>query len=164
MVLTYKDLGKIQFPVYTLDSGNWETADGLLFLDGLLIDDKNQEGATLGIRRMQTPFKEKYVLKRAIVSANGILKQNRPYFIDSLGVPFIYNKSLFCNLKYYKIEEVIKKDVASVLKIKGIRNLFTVPRPPEPGMDWAGILHLHGLPWMLYEYSEEKLKDTRRKV
>ena len=164
MVLTYKDLTNIQFPVYTLDSGNWETADGLLFLDGLLVDDRNQEGETLGIRRMQTPFKEKYVLRRQIVSANGILKQKRPYFIDSLGTPFIYQKTLTCSLKYYKIQEVIRKEVASVLRVKGVKQRFTVPRPPESEMAWAGILHLHGLPWMLYEYSEEKLKDTRRKV
>ena len=44
------------------------------------------------------------------------------------------------------------------------RELPNILKPPAAGMEWAGILHLHGLPWMLYEYSDTKLKDTRRKV
>jgi hypothetical protein len=68
------------------------------------------------------------------------------------------------SLKYLKIQKVILKDTASLLLIKGVSTPFTVPRPPSYGYDWAGILHVQKLPWMLYEYSETKLKDTKRKV
>jgi hypothetical protein len=60
MVITYSKVNKIKFPVYVIPSGNWEKTDGLLFLEGELVDDKNMPGATLGIRRMQTPHKFAY--------------------------------------------------------------------------------------------------------
>ena len=164
MVLTFRDFDKIAFPAFLLDSGNWEKADGLLFCEGKLVDDSNQMGATLGARRVQTPFKDKYELKKAVTAPNGILKQKTPYFVDNKGVPFIYEKTKFVSLKYLKIKKVERKEYATIIWIKGHNAPFTVPRPPEDGYTWAGILHLHGLPWMLYEYSEEKLKDTRRKV
>jgi len=164
MVITYKNIAKLRFPVYLLKSGNWDYADGLLFLEGKLLDDKNMPGDTLGIRRAQTPQRGQEGLKKAIVSPNGLLKQSTKYFIDTNGMPFIYEKTVFCKLKYFKITKIDRKDVASIIWVKGCKFPFTVPRPPEVGMTWAGILHLHGLPWMLYEYSDEKLKDSRRKV
>jgi hypothetical protein len=69
-----------------------------------------------------------------------------------------------CTVKYFKIKRIERKEVATVLWVQGIPSPFTVPRPPEDGMIWAGILHYHGLPWLLYEYSETKKPDTRRKV
>ena len=67
-------------------------------------------------------------------------------------------------LKYLKISKVELKESATLIRVRGHNSPFTVPRPPEVGYTWAGILHLKGLPWMLYEYSETKLKDTKRKV
>jgi hypothetical protein len=163
-VITYKTLHNIQFPVFLLYSNEWEYADGLLFVEGQVIDDTNMPGSTMGIRRLQTPQPDLYPLKKAIQNHNGILKQTTKCFIDNNGKPFIYQKTKFADLKYLKIIEVIRKDTASLIRVKGCTSPFTVPRPPLHGMQWAGILHLHGLPWMLYEYSEEKLKDTRRKV
>ena len=164
MVITFRDFTKVQFPVFLLKSGNWDRKDGLLFCDGQLVDDTNQMGGTLGARRIQTPFKDKYELKKAVTAPNGILKQNTPYFVDNNGVPFVYEKTHFVPLKYYKIKRVELKEVASLVWVKGHNAPFTVARPPDPDIEWAGILHLHGIPWMLYEYSETKLKDTRRKV
>ena len=57
MVITYKNLHKLVFPVFLLDSGNWDTSDGLLFIDGEVLDDKNQKRKTLGARRVQTPIR-----------------------------------------------------------------------------------------------------------
>jgi len=164
MVITFRDFKLIQFPAFLLKSGNWDMQDGLLFCDGKLLDDTNQEGATLGARRMQTHFKDKYELKNAVTAANGILKQKTPYFIDNKGKTFIYEKTRYLSLKYHKITKVVRKNVASLVWVKGHNAAFTVARPPDANMQWAGILHLHGVPWMLYEYSETKLKDTRRKV
>ena len=164
MVITFRDFNQIQFPAFLLKSGNWDTKDGLLFCDGQLLDDTNQMGSTLGARRMQTPFKDKYELKKAVSAPNGILKQNTPYFIDNKGNPFIYEKTRYLSLKYHKITKIQRKEVASLVWVKGHNAAFTVARPPDPDMEWAGILHLQGVPWMLYEYSEKKLKDTRRKV
>jgi len=164
MVIGYKNIHKLVFPVFLLDSGNWDTADGLLYLNGLLLDDKNQAGKTLGARRVQTPHSSLYDLKKMVASPNGLLKQSTKYFIDNAGRPFIYEKTRMLPLKYLKINKVVRKDTAALIWVKGHNAPFTVPRPPEVGYTWAGILHIRNLPWMLYEYSEKKLKDTRRKV
>jgi|TARA_R110001606_G_scaffold196045_2_gene343699 hypothetical protein len=164
MVITYKKFHKLKFPIFMLYSGDWERADGLLFCDGLLVDDLNMTGSSMGIRRIQTSYPSLFPLKKAITSPNGLLKQSTKYFIDSDGTPFIYEKTKFLPLKYLKIEKVTRKESAALITVKGVRAPFTVPRPPQHGYEWAGILHHTGLPWMLYEYSEEKLKDSKRKV
>ena len=80
MVITYSKVNKIKFPVYVIPSGNWEKTDGLLFLEGELVDDKNMPGATLGIRRMQTPHKNLMRLSKQLNSHIGILKQKTKTF------------------------------------------------------------------------------------
>lgn len=164
MVITLKTVNKIKFPVYVIPSGNWDSADGLLFLDGELVDDKNMPGATLGVRRLQTPHKKLLRLTKQLSTHIGLLKQPTRTFIDSNGTPFIYEKTKMCTVKYFRIKRIERKEVATVLWVQGVPSPFTVPRPPEDGMLWAGILHYHGLPWLLYEYSETKKPDTRRKV
>ena len=61
MVVTYRQFKNLDFPLFLLDSSNWELVDGLLLLDGKLLDDKNMPGDTLGLRRMLTPHKEQYL-------------------------------------------------------------------------------------------------------
>ena len=164
MIVTYKEIKKIKFPVFILPNSNWELIDGLLMIDNQVVDDKNMPGTSLGIRRLQTHFTELVPLKHSIESLIGILKQKNRCFIDSNGTPFIYQKTMNSALKYYKIRKVEKKGVASVLWLKDINFPFTIPRPPPQEKTWAAVLHMSGLPWLLYEYSEERLKDTRRKV
>jgi hypothetical protein len=69
-----------------------------------------------------------------------------------------------CSLKYLKIKKIVKREVAALVYVHGCISPFTVPRPPSEEMQWAGILHLHGLPWELYEYSSSCKKNTRRKI
>jgi hypothetical protein len=164
MVIQYNTISKIRFPVYIMPSGNWDRQDGLLFLEGQIIDDKNMSGDTLGIRRVQTPHKNLYPLKHQIENFRGLLKSKVNTFIDTNGFPFIYEKTEFCKLKYYRIQAVQQKDTASVLTLHGVKNRFVIPRPPATEMRYAGVLHYGKVPWILYEYSEELLKDTRRKV
>ena len=63
MVIQYKSINKIRFPVYELPSGNWDRRDGLLFLDNQIVDDTNQQGDSLGVRRLKTPHKNLLPLK-----------------------------------------------------------------------------------------------------
>lgn len=164
MVISYRQIDKIQFPVYVLPSSNWELVDGLLYVDQLLVDDKNMPGDTIGKRRLQTPFKNLQPLKRAADNFTAIIKCGHKCFIDSKGVPFIYDKTETCALKYHKIRKIDRKDTASVLWLKDFNFPFVVPRPPPTDYTWAGVLHLKGLPWMLYEYSVTRQADTRRKI
>lgn len=121
-------------------------------------------GATLGIRRLQTPHKDLLPLRHCIDSHVGIIKQRQKHFIDSKGFIFIYEKTKMCEIKYFKIRKVEQKELASLLWLKGVKQPFTIPRPPRLGCSWAGVLHLHGLPWMLYDYAEEEQPLRRRKV
>lgn len=165
MVINWKKLGSIQFPIFALPSSNWEERDGLLFVDNRIVDDKNMTGKTLGMRRLQTPMKDLLPLRGSIAAPISLVRQQRiKNFIDNKGTPFIYEKTTWSSLKYYKIRKVERKDIASVLWLKGVSFPFKVPRPPEESLSWAGVLHVGDIPWILYEYSETKQPDTRRKV
>lgn len=164
IILRYKELEQLEFPVYRLPSDEIEIADGLVFIEGRLLDDRNMPGKTLGIRRLQTPYKKLFRLNKQVETVIGMMKQTSKYFIDSKGRIFMYEKTVFCDLIYYKIKKVQQKEVCSLLWLKGITSPFTILRPPEPGMLWAGILHFGGLPWKLYEYSETPLPKTVRKI
>lgn len=164
MSLTYKNFSKITFPVYRLPSDDWYSRDGMLYVDNKLVDDKNQPGDTLGTRRLQTSFKELLPLNKAAETIVALIKQTSGSYIDTKGKCFTYIKTKFCQLKYYKIHRVDLKEVASVLWLDGVRIPFTIPRPPPHTVSWAGVLHLDGLPWILYDYAAERPKDTRRKV
>lgn len=164
MLVTYKNINKIEFPVYILPSEDWSFSDGLMFLEGKVVDDRNMKGDTLGIRRLQTGYPELLELKKSINSIQGILKQKQKAFIDSKGRPFLYEKTLFCKLRYYKIKKKEGRDGYSLLWLTGVSTPFKVPRPPEDGYIYAGVLLFNSLPWVLYEYSLTAKKDTRRKA
>lgn len=163
-VVNYKNIKNIEYPAFLLPNDNIYSIDGLMYIDDRLLDDRNMPGRTIGQRRLQSPMDNFFRLNRYVDSIQGIIKQNKRYFIDNLGRPFIYEKTKFCRLKYHKIKRVERKDTASVVYLKGVPTPFTVPRPPDPSMLYAGILYLNLTPWVLYEFSEEYKKETRKKV
>ena len=75
MVITYKTIPKVVFPVFILPSGNWYERDGLLYLDRRIIDDRNMTGETIGKRRMQTPMKNLMPIRGSLENLTGIIKQ-----------------------------------------------------------------------------------------
>lgn len=164
MIITYKTVSKLEFPVFKLPKGVLAKEDGLLFLNGILIDDTNMPGITLGERRLQTPQKDLLPLKQSLDSHVGLIKQSPSTYLDRFGLPFIYKKTIFCKLKYHKIKKIEKKTIISLLWVKNINFPFSVPRPPNPGYTWAGVLYHREFPWLLYDYAEEYLKNAKRKV
>ena len=104
MVITYKDNDKITYPVYVLPSSNWTIADGLVTIDGLIVDDRNMEGESLGRRRLMTPYDNLFSLKKLTNNLVGIIKSGRTNFIDSKGMLFIYEKTRNARLRFRKIE------------------------------------------------------------
>ena len=164
MVITLKDVKNVEFPIYVLPHEDWSFSDGLMFMDGKVVDDRNMKGDTLGVRRLQTSYPSMFPLKRQIDSFNGLLKQSQKTFIDSKGRPFIYEKSTWCSLQYSRIKKKELRDEYCLLWLENTSSPFSVPRPPEANMAFAGVLYLSGLPWILYEYSDSRKKKTRRKV
>ena len=90
MVITYKQFNRVSFPIFKLPSDNWSEQDGLVYLDGALLDDRNMVGETLGIRRLQTPFKELLELKKSLLDVIGLIKQPPSAYIDNSGSLFTY--------------------------------------------------------------------------
>lgn len=169
MAITYRDFGRILFPVYPIpnfkDHSMWSDKDGLLRINDQIVDDKNQDGYTIGKRRLQSPFKNLYPLKTCANDFVSVLKCNNSFFIDNRGLLFSYEKTKFVPLKYKKITKITRKDdFGSLLSIDNSKESFKIPRPPPEEMEWVGLLYLFDLPWLPYEYSENRKKDTRRKI
>ena len=158
------DYDNINFPVFVLHTDNIELIDGILWIDNQVLDDKNMSGKTLGIRRLQSPMKSLYSLKYMLEDETDLLHHQGKFYIDSSGVFFIKIKTTNTQLKYHKIMRVEKKTIASRLWIKDCPFPFTLKRPLPENASWAGILYKQGIPWILYDLSEEKKKDTWRKI
>jgi hypothetical protein len=133
-------------------------------MEASIVDDKNMEGDTIGKRRLQTYMKPLFPLRSAIWDLTGIIKQESPYFIDTKGYPFIYQKTRYCKLVYYRIKKIERKETASLLWLKDVRAPIKIPRPPFEEFKWAGLLHLNKFPWLLYDFAEIKLPNSNRKV
>lgn len=165
MVITYSNISKVKLPAFIIPKGSWDKIDGLLLLDDMVVDDTNMPGATLGIRRMQSPMKDLLPIKKSVANIVGIMKQPPCNFIDSAGTTFIYNKTRFCKIKYLKIRKVEpKQGMACIIWVKGIKTPFTLLRPPQPGRVWAGVLYLGDFPWLVYEFSEYHKETIRKKI
>ena len=93
-----------------------------------------------------------------------MLKHRGKHFVDSNGCYFYNEKLDTAPLKYHKIKKVIKKDVAAVVWIKDIPFPFAIARPPRVEQTWAGILYKSGIPYAIWEFTEERKKDTWRKI
>lgn len=162
-MLVLNDLSKVQFPIFALENDNIEILDGIVWIDDEVVDDRNMPGTTLGIRRIQSPMTSKYPLKTMLENYAQAIKYRGNVFIDSLGKLFIYEKIKRGKLKYHKIRKQEKKEIATVLWVRGVPFPFTLPRPLKSNQKWAGILYDNDFPWLLYETCEEQKKDTWRK-
>jgi hypothetical protein len=165
MEITYKNLINIDFPIYLLPSDNWDYKDGLLYLDGQVLDDRNQPQKTLGGRRLATPHKPLMPLKHAIMDEVVLLKQTggRSY-IDNQGRIFTYTKSRWGQLKSQLIKRVDLKETYSLLRVWNVNFPIRVPRPPDPDMNWATLLYINDSPWRLWGYTNKRQKPKRRKI
>lgn len=164
MIVTYKELHKVNFPVFPLRSSDWHIHDGVVFLEGKVVDERNMPGKTIGIRRLQCGRRDLYPLKKAVLDIQGLLRIRRPAFVDDKGKLFSYLKTYSSKLSCYRIKEIEKKEVASLLWLYGCVEPITIKRPPPPEVVWARILHIGNSPWLLYDYVRVPTKDTYRRV
>jgi len=116
------------------------------------------------MRRLQTPMRSLYPLRYQLDDEVAMMKHRGKHFIDSNGVYWYDEKTTTTTLKYHKIRKVEKKDIATVIWLKDIPFPFIEARPPSAGTSWAGILYKKGIPWKIWEFCEEKKKDTWRKI
>ena len=165
MYKQFKDIKNVQFPVYALPSSDWYRQDGVLFIDdGKVLDDTNMPGTTLGVRRLQCGRTDLCKLKRAYIDFNSMLQSKRRTLIDSKGTPFIYKLTINSPLIHHSITEVELKEDHSIIRLKNIGYPMSIPRPPYGDARYARVLYFKGLPWMIYDFSEERGKDSYRRV
>ena len=163
VVFSYKELLKrVRFPVYKLPSENYYYRDGILLLNEKVIDDRNQPGAALGIRRLQTPHKV-YNLRTCYEEFIDLVNETPSILIDSKGLVFSYKKTKNQKVLSYRIHRKEILDTHTRIWVKGINFCFIV-KEPNYGKEWVQILHLNNLPWLLYSLSEDKLEPFRRKI
>ncbi len=155
---------KIKFPIFTVHTDEVLSVDGILWVENQVLDDTNMKGETLGLRRLQTPMNSIYPLKSMIKNIKGLIDHQGKYYIDTKGSFFRKVKTTKASLKYHKILRVEKKNIASVLWVKGCPFPFTLERPLAASESWAGLLYRDGIPWILYDTSEERKKDSWRKI
>lgn len=161
LIRNYKNIADIKFPIYKIDE-EYTITDGLVFIDGLVVDDRNMPSETLGGRRLLSPQKL-YPLKKGINDIPTML-QRRWVFIDSAGKIFKYEKTRHHKLKYHKIKRIQKKEVASLIWFHGVSFPFEIPRPPHPNAEFGRILYFNGQPWLIYDFTRVEGKDTTRMV
>lgn len=161
--LNYKQiLRNCRFPVYIIASQETSYADGLLFLNGKVVDDRNQSGDTIGKRRLTTEHPVG-PLGKACFTFIEMLESKGNKFIDSNGRAFYYKKSKFVPIVSYRINKKFAKDTYTVLFLKGVNCPYIIPRYPHVE-DWAQIFVYDNLPWRLYSLSEQKVDTFRRKI
>ena len=155
---------RLKFPIYPIHTDEILSVDGLLWIEDQVLDDRNMKGDTLGLRRLQSPKKSIYPIKYMIQDIPSYLAHQGKFYIDNSGYFFTKEKNTRVDLKYHKIIRVDQKDIASVLWIKDCPFPFTLTRPLRKDQSWAGILYRAGVPWLLYDTSAEKKKNTWRKI
>lgn len=163
MERTIKSLHKVNYPVYKVDQEPI-TVDGLTFVGGNIVDDRNISARTLGARRLLSPH-PLYKLLRHRGDVIELIKDTagtRSWYIDNLGSYFTYKRTSLQKLVCHKINDIIYKDFYSLIILEGINFPVVVNRPPVGS--FAQILYYKDLPWKLYNIMYEWEKLTRKKV
>ena len=161
--LNFKQINRaVKFPVYEIPSEDLYSSDGLLFLNGKVLDDKNQSGKTLGERRLKTSHTKAPLIK-SYHSFIDLVKSTHTLFIDSRGVPFRYERTKACTVESCKIKKKISRQSYTVLYVEKVNNLFSMSRYPA-AEEWAQVLYLDKMPWLLYGVSEIQLKSFRKTI
>lgn len=166
--MQHKKLTDIKFPIYAITSSYlkiWEEF-GVLYIrttKDKVLDNKNIQGSTLGSRRAKISEDSLYKLRGTIFSVPQLLNSKYKTYIDTNGLVFKYNKHSFVPLVYHKVKKVIKKEDGCIVSFKDTTYMAKMPYRDAIRIKYAGILHTQ-LGDILYEYTEEKKKNTRKKI
>lgn len=164
-------LEDICFPVYSL-SKNYEkiyTEFNILYIQTAsgtyVLDNKNMNGNTLGERRAKIENTKLYKPKKTCYSVAQLLKCKSNIFIDNIGTVFKYKKTKYVPLKYHKILSIHYREKFGdyFLLVKDIFFPIVVNYREANTYSYAGILHTP-TGYILYELSEDKKPDTKRKI
>lgn len=172
---------QIRFPVYHLGKHKPEVEKGIAYyhysehhktgeVDDIkvVVDDKNQKGLSLAMRRLQLKQSgvKLHKLKYALFFISDLIKMTKmgSWFIDSEGTIFEYTKTKKVPLVFRPITQLIPvKTGGCIVEVHGQASRFKTLHAPSGLEKYAGLL-LVGTGSILYGLYPEKLQDTVRMV
>ena len=160
-----------QFPVYPIGSYlDIFEQDGLVYLlrnydtDYKVLDNKNLEGDTLGLRRIKIPKKQKASLKSVIYNLESLIRYTGTSrkFIDNNGRVFEYKRTKFYYIYSYRILKVTESDSKYIVHLKNYPQRFLT----DEHVTSDYVLLMNTEPgFMLYGFKNEPLKyPIKRKI
>jgi len=167
--MQHKDFSDIEFPIFTITSTYkriWdefnikyiETQNGIYILDN-----KNLKGDTLGERRLKITTGSRYIPRKAYYNITQLIKSKTKTYIDNTGCVFTYRKTRTVPLKYYKVTDVVSTEEGCILSFKGINFKLKTNCREAYEINYIGLL-ITNMGYILYDTSEEKKRDTIRKI
>jgi hypothetical protein len=178
------NLGEIVWPVFRLGEHKPTVEGGVVFyskeyvdkdstssfIGFRLVDDRNVDAPTLGLRRLHLKYQldqsKLFPITKAIYFLVDLIKLAKPttWFIDNHGNLFQYKKSTRAKLACKKIKRVLPAtNLGCILEIEGLDQRFKSLRHPQNGERYAGILQW-GLGYMLYGLYLDPFKTTYRLI
>ena len=171
------NLKEIHFPVSYIGKTQPTVMDGRVFIPKksgeditlFIIDDLRIPKETLGMRRLALSKDSSitlYNINKVIFFIGDLLKQSDPHswFIDNNGKVFRYTKTRGVPLIYKKILEVIPAVGCYYISVEGLNSRYISLFAPTSYQKYAAVLKLSVHSYLLYGFSEEYRKPTRRKV
>lgn len=167
-------LNNITFPVFQLEKTKPIVNENLVYYHDIykdklvIVDDTTIPLDTLGKRRLQLVQKEipLYKLNNAIYFIADLIKltKGNQWYIDNSGTIFEYKKSKIVPLIFKEIKQIIPiKTGGAIVEVLGIPQRFKTMYLPEQ-VEYAGLLQISKVEYILYGLYKEKHKDTRRKI
>lgn len=158
------------FPIYTITDNHkkiWEDMN-VLYIDTIsgtyMLDNRNVAGETLGKRRLKLKNTENlYVPRKVCYNFEQVLHCKNKCFIDNTGTVFKYIKTTFVPLKYHKVDYIERLEEGCIVHLKDVYYPQKFNCRKAHSIEYVGLLHTKmGL--ILYENTDIKKKDTRRKI
>lgn len=177
------NIKQIVWPVYRLGEHKPHTESGVIFYSKQyldkhseeiktsirVVDDKNIDKPTLGLRRLQIRVNEQvtlFKLKGAIYFLADVIKlaKRTTWFVDSNGLLFQHRKITRAKLVCRKIKQVLPaQGLGCVIEVVGVSHRFKSIRRPNNGEAYAGLLQW-GLSYILYGLYLDPFPDTYRLI
>ena len=133
-----------------------------------IVDDKNIDRGTLGLRRLQLKIEKVklYPIGAAIYFLQDVIKlaKSTTWFIDSHGQLFQHKKLVRAKLATHRINQILPASgIGCVLEVEGLSERFKSLQIPQQHELYAGILHYNHCN-LLYGFYSEPIKTTWRLV
>lgn len=167
--MQHKTFSDIEFPIFTITPTYKRIWDefGVKYIETdsgtYILDNKNMKGDNLGERRLRIKNGSRYIPRKVYHSITQLIKSNNKTYIDNTGSVFTYRKTRNVPLRYYKVMDVVHREEGCILLIKNINFKLRVSCKDAYDIKYIGLLNTD-TGYILYDTSDEKKKDTTRKI